>query len=67
MTGEDKGFKMLQQQYATKFSIPVREDIWEKRGMFTEQKLEEYENTLLDDIKKAQVISFKKQKTDPQI
>ncbi len=26
------------------------------------KKLEEYENTLLDDIKKAQVISFKKQK-----
>lgn len=45
MTGEDKGFKMLQQQYATKFSIPVREDIWEKRGMFTEQKLEEYEKS----------------------
>ena len=45
MTGEDKGFKMLQKQYATKVSIPVREDIWEKRGMFTEQKLEEYEKS----------------------
>jgi hypothetical protein len=45
MTGEDKGFKMLQQQYATKFSIPVREDIWEKRGMFPEINLEEYEKS----------------------
>lgn len=45
MTTEDKGFKMLKQQYATPFSIPIREDIWEKRGMFPEQNLEEYEKS----------------------
>ena len=45
MTGEDHGFKMIKQQYATPFSIPIREDIWEKRGMFPEQNLEEYEKS----------------------
>lgn len=45
MTTEDKGFKMLKQQYAAPFQIPIREDIWEKRGMFPEQNLEEYEKS----------------------
>lgn len=43
MTAEDKGFKMLKQQYATPFQIPIREEIWEKRGMFSEINLEENE------------------------
>ena len=45
MTTEDKGFKMLKQQYAAPFQIPIREDIWEKRGMFPEQNLEENEKS----------------------
>ena len=46
MTTEDKGFKMLKQQYAAPFQIPIREDIWEKRGMFPEQNLEENEENI---------------------
>jgi|GEM_PF-6760044 hypothetical protein len=44
----DKGFKMLKQQYAEKFSLPVNDDIWEKRGMFSQTILEK----LLDKDKK---------------
>ncbi len=32
---KDIGFEMLKQQYATPFRIPIRPDIWEKRGMFS--------------------------------
>ena len=45
MTAEDKGFKMLKQAYAEPFRLPIREDIWEKRGMFPEINLEEYEKS----------------------
>lgn len=44
MTEEDRGFKMLKQQYSTPFSLPVSLDIWKKRGMFPEN-LEKHEKS----------------------
>ena len=46
MTAEDRGFEMLKQQYARPFCIPIRADIWEKRGMFPEINLQENEENI---------------------
>ena len=30
-----RGLRMLKEQYAKKFIVPVEENMWEKRGMFS--------------------------------
>lgn len=55
MTPDERGFKMLKQQYATPFRLPVSLDIWEKRGMFdTALELEKDDQIDLKDKTKEQ-------------